>query len=209
MQLKTTIKASSVQHLTDARYFAAWGTAWVGFCLSPENPNFLHPQQVKAIVEWLSGPQTVGEFSSEQTLEDIEQVIHYLGLNTVQLAYTGDNLARFKHLAQKTSVIATVSSLDNIEEIAKILAPLVSFLIVDITDWAALETEQLETLKNACTTLPVMLNIDKLDDTLALDILANYPIYGFNLTGGAEEKVGFKSFDEIDPIFEALEDEEY
>ena len=44
MMLKKRVKAGSVTHLTDARYFAAWDVEFIGFCFDPESSDYISPR---------------------------------------------------------------------------------------------------------------------------------------------------------------------
>ena len=50
---KPIIYAKSVQHLTDARYFAAVGADYIGFYLETGNKEALSLAQFKEISGWL------------------------------------------------------------------------------------------------------------------------------------------------------------
>ena len=87
--LKTRIKASQITNLTDARYFAARDVEWLGFNLDAGTDNFIHPQNIKAIKEWLEGPKIVGEFGMQDSSE-INAAIDFLDLDVVQVGMFAD-----------------------------------------------------------------------------------------------------------------------
>ena len=64
----------------------------------------------------------------------------------------------------------------------------------------------LSDLKALCLEFKIILAIDF--QTIMLDELLSLNPYGLSLQGGEEEKVGVKSFDELDDILEKLELEE-
>ena len=64
-----SIKANTLSHLTDARYFASMEVTWMGFNLDPLSENASSPPFVKAIREWISGPAFVGEFNYASATE--------------------------------------------------------------------------------------------------------------------------------------------
>ncbi|MBK6622216.1 MAG: hypothetical protein IPG32_15540 [Saprospirales bacterium] len=68
--LKTLVKASSISNLTDARYFSAWEVKWLGYCLDPDSPDFVRPDQLQAIRSWVDSVELIGEFG-KQALPDI------------------------------------------------------------------------------------------------------------------------------------------
>jgi len=82
--LKTRVKASQITNLTDARYFAAWEVEWLGFNFDKGSENYIQPQVMKAIKEWVEGPKMVGEFSFSSA-EDIRIAKEMLELDMVQV----------------------------------------------------------------------------------------------------------------------------
>ena len=89
--------------------------------------------------------------------------------------------------------------------------PYVQFFILDFAangfDWGSIKEGngfRLEILKEICRKHNVLLKMD-ITGTEVLEVLEIVNPYGLSVTGGSEEKVGFKSFDELDDIFEAIE----
>ena len=74
------------------------------------------------------------------------------------------------------------------------------------TVWEALEDAGYtkEQLQEICKQYEVFLSID-LTATNVQKILTTIQPLGISVKGGVEEKVGFKSYDELDKIFEVLE----
>ena len=60
-----------------------------------------------------------------------------------------------------------------------------------------------EDLKEICKAFKIILSIDFQKDTL--DEILTLNLYGLNLKGGEEERIGVKSFDELDEILDTLE----
>ena len=58
-------------------------------------------------------------------------------------------------------------------------------------------------LKELCQDFKIILSIDFQLDTL--EEILDVNLFGLNLKGGDEERVGVKSFDELDEILDALE----
>ena len=53
--LKTKVKVSSIENLSDARYCAGMGVEWLGF------PLAMPVEKLEEIRNWLAGVQIVGE----------------------------------------------------------------------------------------------------------------------------------------------------
>jgi len=206
--LKTKIKASQITNLTDARYFAARGVEWLGFNLDSGTENFIHPQNIKAIKEWLEGPMIVGEFGMQDSSE-INAAFDFLDLDAVQVGMFADTsslelkdatLIKEIVIENETDYYELRSTLES--ESANVDIFLLNYSKNNIS-WASLASKQ-NALKELCDRFKIILSIDFNLDQLT-DILEAVKIHGLSLKGGEEEKVGFKSYDELDEILDALE----
>lgn len=209
--LKTRIKASRITNLTDARYFAAWEVKWLGFCLDPSSADYIPPVNAKAIKEWVEGPVIVGEFG-RQSLSDILSTVEALGLQGVQIADT----AQLQALSDQTDVPIllnlTLKDLDQLDAVAALCqewAPLVELFILQFSSPEAFDELQDKLvakgqLMGLCEKYRILLDLSIPPQQVEV-FLEEVQAYGLNVAGGVEEKVGFKSFDELDDLFEAIE----
>ncbi len=206
--LKLPTKASQIHNLTDARYFAAWGVDWLGFDLN-EAPL----ASVKAIKEWVEGPKIVGEFGI-QNAEEIKEIVKALNLDAIQVGMLAgldlvkdlEGISIFKEV-----VVEDLVAVENLPKILAVFAPFVKYFILNFDkngiSYSELNAIHRKYLAELCTNNKIILSIHF--DPKEMDVLIDeVKPYGISLAGGAEEKVGFKSFDELDDIFEALEDVE-
>ena len=213
--LKTKIKASSITNLTDARYFAAWGVHWLGFDFKEGSETNISARDMKAISDWVDGVEIVGEFEIH-TSEEIQQAIELLNLDAVQVGMltTTETLIELNTTISviKEIVVAKESTEDDIIDHLSTYAPYCQLFLLDFEkngiSWSDVESGtvlSMATLRKICTDYSVLLNID-LSEKVIDPILTNIAPAGLCLKGGQEEKVGFKSFEELDEILEALED---
>ena len=68
MALKTFVKISAINNLSDARYCAGMGVDMLGFALEPTNPDSISPEKYTEIIGWLSGVKFVGEFEQSNQI---------------------------------------------------------------------------------------------------------------------------------------------
>ncbi len=206
--LKTRIKASQVTNLTDARYFAARGVEWLGFNLDSGTENFIHPQNIKAIKEWLEGPQIVGEFGM-QDISEITAAIDFLNLDAIQVGMFADTSSSMLRdiTVIKEIVIEKNPDYYNLRSNLEAASANVDIFLLNYSknnlSWESISTK-INTLKDLCTRFKIILSID-FELAELTEILEAVSIYGLSLKGGEEEQVGFKSFDELDEILDALE----
>lgn len=81
------LKLSPVTNLSDARYAAAAGFRYIGFCFDPQSAEFLLPIKAREIIDWTSGSHAVGEFG-QQAADEIRELSELLNLDVVLLNNT-------------------------------------------------------------------------------------------------------------------------
>ncbi len=211
--LKTKIKASAVNNLTDARYFAAREVEWLGFRLSGDPKTAISLVGAKAIAEWVDGVKLVGEFDFA-TAEEITGADEQLHFDAVQVgmytpAVTLEKLPNLTFI--KEVVVERNSSEAEIEAHLSAYTNCCTYFLLDFTkagiNWEELKTDKplsLNFLKHLFSKNKILLALDFQASEAQLVIETLQP-EGLSLTGGTEEKVGFKSFDELDDIFDSLE----
>lgn len=213
MILSSKIKASQVTNLTDGRYFSAWGVDWLGFSLDSASEYYIEPTKMKAIRDWLEGPKIVGEFGM-QSIETIQQAIELLKLDAIQLSFLSDiDVARGINNVPiiKEIVIDNFSKNDSIVTVLEHFSEYVDSFLIDFSkngiSWKEVKAGtffDFDLLKNVCSKYSVILGIDLATENVH-EVQEMLNPYALNIVGGEEEKVGYKSFDEIDEIFEVLE----
>lgn len=180
--LKTKVKISDVSNLTDARYFAAWGVDWMGFNADYLYDNDLIIEGIKEIMNWVEGPKFVVEFNQVHELSYIEEILNKLKTPFVQ----------FKELEEYSNI--SLQGIDLIRD----------FSNKDLPDDQGIFISKQLTIENKHND-QIILYDGQIDSSNIASILDGN-IDGIVLRGGSEEKVGFKSYEELDEILEALED---
>lgn len=211
--LRTKIKASAITNLTDARYFAAREVEWLGFRFGGGPEATISPLAAKAISEWVDGVKFIGEFDFA-TAEEIQAVHQLLPFDAVQVGmYTPNSeLEKLPGLTFIREVVVEKGTTEaelaaHFEENAGHCA----YFLLDFTksgiDWASLRSGgslSPDFLKNLFHRHKTILALDFRANE-AHDLLNMLQPEGLSLSGGAEEQVGLKSFDELDEILDALE----
>lgn len=210
--LKLTVKASGVTNLTDARYFAARECQWLGFNMEPGNEQFIEPQQLMAIAGWVDGVKIVGEFG-QQSVEEIKHLIENIPLDAVQLNMLTPPetlVALREHYVIQEVVADDYSQPEALQSFIFQSAPFVQAYLLNFAvnnlDWQWLKDHPalLDFTRRICSQYDTFVAIHCKDDDLD-ELLREIKPFGLAVTGGAEEKVGYKSFDDLDPIFDHLE----
>ena len=203
----TMIKASRVAHLTDARYFAAREVDYLGFNLEEGTEGYLDPIHMKAIREWVQGPKIVGEFYKTPTRVVCEAAA-FFGFEVVQVSakHHGGGLADLGDLEIILAFEIGENGLSFSVEQIKNWAPLVDLFLFDFSKIRVTEAYFQEN-KDFWTPIfalkPSLLHAD-LPAPVWPGLLAEMGLAGISLTGGEEEQVGVKSFDDLEDIFDAV-----
>jgi len=208
------LKASKISHLTDARYFSARGASVMGFDLDPGSPDFVKPEQVHAISDWVDGVQLAGEFG-QNSIEEILHLSDSLKLDYIQLPhnYDRENLMELsgKKIIQQVLVEKSTTAEELTHQITD-LAPLtraveLDFVTQNINPLAG-EGFGIEGLNRIIDLHHCFIKAPLTPDSMAnLSKLTSFP--GLTFTGSHEEKVGFKSFEDIDTIIDYLEEQQW
>ena len=86
LKMKPKLKLNHIKDLHDARYCAAVGIHLLGFRMEENEEYSIAPKAVAEIMEWLSGPEGVGEFLSESA-DEINAVMDEAKLQWVSLPF--------------------------------------------------------------------------------------------------------------------------
>lgn len=212
--LKTSVKAGPITNLTDARYFAAREVEWLSFDFNSGSETYVQPQVMSAIKEWVDSVKFVGEFGMASAA-DIRELTEQLQLDAVQVGMFTEleTLVDLKSPVPviKEIIVESETALEQIAEQLELFQPWVQIFILDFAkngfDWAALQKSEIFSiaqLRTWCERFPIMFCIDFQKEMLNNFLDTLQPL-GLCVKGGEEEKTGYKSFDELDEIFDLLE----
>lgn len=207
------IKAGDITNLTDARYFAAKEVAWMSFNFTESATNYITPIKAKAMIEWVQGPEIIGEFDF-LSADEINAITENLSLNSVQVGMftTAETISALEAPSViKEFVIEQFTNIDFLKKEINFFKEVVDVFEINfakngITFESLYDSNSMITLgdlKSICDSYKIILNIDfQLNN---METLADLNVFGLTLKGGEEERIGVKSFDELDEIFDWLE----
>lgn len=209
MALKTFVKISNVNNLSDARYCSGMYVDLMGFSLEPVNDNYLTPVAFKEITGWLSGLHYVGEFSTTDSDAILEQLNTYKGINYIQV----EEEYHLRGLAKSPYKLILKKCVDNNEQLAELL-PLASrlkeanvILLIDTDDPRKFTDPNLDIIRNIAQACEVLLGFGFNADTVEM-VVQQTQVRGIAMKGGNEIKPGVKDFDELAETLERLEIED-
>lgn len=208
MALRTFVKISSVNNLSDARYCAGMQINLMGFNLEENNKNYTSPEKFKEITDWLSGVEFAAEFDSSSPESILEKLKSYEGIQYIQiqddlhlsiLANSGYSLILHKEIRHQNEM----------EELSKNATAFVQYDIMVLLTSDNLEIDDVmeRKLKELASKCEVLLGFG-LDANNVIDLMNKTGVKGIAMEGGDEIKPGLKDFDDLAEILETLEIED-
>src|SRR5690606_9717730 len=204
MALKTFVKVSTVNNLSDARFCAGMYVNWMGFNLEEHNPNYLSPEKFTEITEWLSGLEYVGEFDNTHP-DKILQTIKNYDIHCIQireeahigmLVNTGFTIILKQFIRDNDDLLHLIAIAPGLKDNDVIL--LLESNIEELTP------ELSGSIKHLAEQTPVLLGFGFNVQTVE-EVLEDTRVKGIALSGGDEIKPGLRDFDELADILEVLE----
>jgi phosphoribosylanthranilate isomerase len=176
--LQQKIIAQNITNLTDARYFAAWGVDYISFNTIGDSDYFINDAAIKEIKDWVEGPQCLLEANALE----FEDVADGFILSNIY-----SSLPIVKETFFRISFDDIIKGLPD----GKYISPITS--------------EQIELLADIdYQHLHLYFDISELE----LSDVLRLGNFGLVVQGGEEEKVGLKSYEELDQLYELLLDNE-
>ncbi len=199
MALKTFVKVSGINNLSDTRYCAGMGVNQLGFNIEEGHSNYTDIQSFKELSDWVSGVQFVGEIELVESKGKIAQIIEGYELDAIQVS---DIELIPEALETGKAIIFYTTSLAQAEEVVNTFKGKLSYVLLE-DEKAELENLTLLAQKTALV-LGAGLTAESLDD-----LLEETKPMGLALKGGDEIRPGYKDFDEMADILEALDTDEW
>lgn len=199
MTLKTMVKVGQITNLSNARYCAGMGVNMLGFVVDDGSEFFISPEQFREISGWVAGVEFVGEISGSQIPE-------LTGYSFSYLQVSDRALPEIVH-ASGYACIFYINTANYVpEHIAQMMEEqqkYVSYFLLEGLNPDILDDAELERITTWAASYPVWLGSGITPHNLE-KLLAS-GIRGIALYGGTESKPGFKDYDELADILEALD----
>ncbi|MEO9802069.1 MAG: hypothetical protein ABJF04_02425 [Reichenbachiella sp.] len=205
MNLKTFVKVGSITNLSDARFCAGFGVDLLGFDIDPASGNYISIDEANEIMGWVAGPEFVAEFGN-MNVDDIlklqaENKFPYVQVNAIKTA-------QILH-SNGYQVILNVVILDHtgLNALTDALAIDSQFTHIIVDCKSPQLIPNIEELLTKPSAVPLIkaydVELSQLDHIIQIQ-----PFSGIELKGSQEDKPGFKEYDELADILEALEVED-
>lgn len=192
--LKTKVILSNVTNLSDARYASGMGVDYIGFNINPENDQYVTPEQVKMITEWLSGVSIIGNIENLEEYNPDEYNTRFLQSNNRSIVEQADN-----------SIFTLDFNIDDQARIHQILSELkdkVAFFVLNVEE--AVLVSHTNVLTTMCKVFNIFISTNYVDKIIDLTLNEIEPM-GIVIYGSKEEQPGLSSYDGIADILEQIE----
>ena len=198
--LRTLIKVSNINNLSDARYCAGMGVEMLGFSMDE-----LSFEKFKEMRSWLAGVKVVGETDSQDILKIIElnetYQPDYLQVSTFQ------NIAEIQKIG-KPIILKVDFASANLPALFQTTKESVKyFLLENSDDFGIIDEGILSQLDAWSFQYPLILGFG-VKESNANSLLEQTQLSGFALKGNKEIRPGFSDSEELMNILEILETED-
>lgn len=197
--LKTFVKISNVTNLSDARYCAGMGVDMLGFVMDTDSTEYVSPEKLKEIKSWLAGVQIIGETNSSD-FEEIKSMIESYEVDFIQIS-DASLIPNLKAI-QKPVVLKLDADSAYLNQNLEIYAQESELVLLEgesLTDVFVHELQELS------SNYEIVLGFGVNQENLS-ELLENLPnLKGIALKGSEEIRPGYKNYDELMEILEALE----
>ena len=206
MGLRTSVIVNGINNLSDARYCAGMGVDIIGFNLKLDDPERVQPATLKEITGWVSGVNIAGEFTRAKP-EIINDMSEEFGLDYIQLntPYLIDEIEEINLPVIQKIFINKDTVESELLEMMELYSPVVHAFIVFSDDFQKVDDTNVKFLKSIAKDFNVYIGFGIDKDNIS-KILDKIKPAGIGLQGGHEIKPGLKDFDELQEIFEKIEE---
>lgn len=204
MALKTFVKISGINNLSDARYCAGMIVDVLGFSFEPNDPNFLSPDKYTAITEWVSGVAFAAEFDESEPEQIKEILAQYPKVGFLQVTQAAHlPVLQLLQIPILLKIDLSTTNIAALDDLLQHSAKDVNYFLLENSDENTVSS-RLEEVFRLAEAYPILLGFGLKQDNV-LQIIENHPIQGIALKGGDEIKPGYKDFDDLAEILETIE----
>jgi phosphoribosylanthranilate isomerase len=206
MGLRTSVIVNGINNLSDARYCAGMGVDIIGFNLKLDDPNRVKPETLKEISGWVAGVKLAGEYTRARP-EMINEMAEEFGLDYIQLdtPYLIDEIEEINRPVIQKIFINKDTVESELLEMMDLYSPVVHAFIVFSDDFTTVDETNMKFLKSMAKQFDIYIGFGINKENINT-ILNKIKPAGIGLEGGHEIKPGLKDFDELQEIFEEIEE---
>ena len=201
MSFLTKVKLGQVSNLSDARYAAAVGIDYIGFCFDPTNENYIAPIKAKEMMDWVTGSHLVAEFG-EQPFNEIKDISELLKVDVIEL---NNSILPDELPALGKAIIKKIDVNQFTPETLAIEIKAYAGYCDAFHLYASSLPEKYDCVDmvNLCHAYQIIWGLQLSTHSL-LNTLESFKPFAINLTGGDEEQIGVKDFEGLNELLELI-----
>jgi phosphoribosylanthranilate isomerase len=208
MPLITNVKMGGVNNLSDARFAAGCEVDFIGFCLDSADDRRISIEEVQEIANWVEGPAMVAEFGGEDP-GTINAIMNKLGFEWLQLpaGYPHETSALHGQIFRKV-FLDSLTDGDRVRETMDKIAEGTDFFVLESNPArkaTTLKESEIDFLAGVCRDFPVFIGLN-FEITGIRSLLKKIHPAGIHIAGEDEVSPGYRDFDELIDLLEALEE---
>ena len=178
------------------------GVDMLGFNLDPEDPGAVTMEDYAEITGWLSGVRFVAEFSRSE-ISEIASV--FCDLKPYAVEVSDPELPEDLNLRGIPSLLKLKLASGRLQDLEKVMDYCSGSVEYFILEAEGTVTENLKKiLSELAGTYPVLLG-GNLTTAQILELVDELPLKGISLKGSKELKPGFKDYEQLGDVLEALD----
>lgn len=192
------IKLAGVTNLSDARFAAAAGFDYIGFCFDTQQAAYIPPVKAREIMDWTTGSNIIGEFGS-QSVQEINDIAELLNLDIIELnnhMLPGDIGLLNKPVIKRIN-LDTFNG-DKLLKEVEAYQPYCAAFLLNLENYKPEWIDQIALINRQSEFF--ISGIDQID--LLFELATTLRIGGIAIYGGSEEATGLKDFDYLNELSE-------
>ena len=201
MALSSFVFVSDVDNLSDARYAAGMAVDLIGFKLDPGDESSLSQDQFKEISEWISGVKIVGEFG-DQSAEIFKSLLEQFRIDYLLIS-DETKIQECSSLGIPLILSLNINEHEDLEGTVNYCSELVDFFVLESSNESISDTNRV-LIQNIAQNHPLLLGYG-INENNAPSLVSELNLKGIVLKGSPELRPGYKDFDEMADILEALD----
>jgi phosphoribosylanthranilate isomerase len=207
MALIVPVMVRGINNLSDARYCAGMGADCLTFRLDPTWPDHLTLEAVQELSGWVSGVQLIGEFDT-LSVPEINAIVRACGLHAVLLhrRRPAPELEELEVPAYKLTGWIPDMLPEDVELRFREQLPFYAGFVLATAPAQLPNAIELTRLTEQARTYSLWLGAGYAPTDIRRFVETVRPA-GIVLEGGHEIKPGLRDFEEMEAVFEALEEE--
>ena len=203
MSLRTTVKASNIANLSDARYCAGMGVEMIGFSMDAGSAHFVEPKKYHEMRAWVAGVQIVGQTESDNVAE-VESLLAVYAPDVLEVSYPEIIQKLSGQIPLIYKIVIDGIAPDDLDDLLQLTRGKIAFALLESNQNEPLNEQWTDFLGLIAHEHPILLGFG-ITANNARTLTETIPVKGIGLAGSYEIKPGQNDFGVLMDVLEQLE----